>query len=153
MRDAFQDQIIEMLSSQQALKASSGPHKAKCKRSPPPRRQALLLRMTRMRLLSQIKLKRGPPSTFSWGGDSLSSPSQSDREEGELSGDEGHDSSALNKVYQLCPGELYLWVLIKAAKMIEKLGFSKVASPDDQRGSQGCISGTDEGNAIISTGS
>lgn len=120
VKEAFQEQMLE-ISSQQALKASSGPHKAKRKRSPSPRRRALSPTSDDEsdEVSIQAKAQKRFLSTSSLGDDSLSSPSQADREEGELSGDEWQDSSSFNKVDRLCPGDLYPRVLVKAAKMID----------------------------------
>lgn len=53
------------------------------------------------------------------GDDSLSSPSPSDREEGELSVVQGQGLDTFRKVDCLCPGKLYPRVLLKSAKKID----------------------------------
>lgn len=55
----------------------------------------------------------------SLGDDSLSSPAPSDKEEGELSEDEGQGITTFTKADRLCPSELYPRVLLKSAKMID----------------------------------
>lgn len=106
VNEAMQLQLQHILPQQQSV-STHVPRKAKSKSNKRARSPSSE---------PQPKPRNKHPGWTPWGM-TLSSPVTSDREEGELSEDEGQSITTFVRADRLCPSDLYPRVLIKSPKM------------------------------------